>query len=136
MDYKRIAKYIFLLPTNVKGEVKKEEVYAIKIDFFGVKGRIEDEKGNESNIFKNEGSSGCIVELFKNGSPLDSNTVIPKQWGHINSFHLYSSSKNFLQQAPLSTTTVFFFKVRSCTSPTSLKVNSKYAKNIRLKLNK
>jgi hypothetical protein len=43
LDYKRSAKYIFLLPTTVKNssEKKKEEIYAIKIDFFGVKGRVE-----------------------------------------------------------------------------------------------
>ena len=42
LDYKRTSKYVFLLPTNTKGEKKKDEVYAIKIDFFGVKGRVED----------------------------------------------------------------------------------------------
>ena len=42
LDFKRSAKYIFLLPTTVKNspDKKKEEVYAIKIDFFGVKGRV------------------------------------------------------------------------------------------------
>jgi hypothetical protein len=31
-----------LLPTNIKNSAdKKDEVYAIKIDFFGAKGRIE-----------------------------------------------------------------------------------------------
>lgn len=42
LDYKRSAKYVFLLPTTVKNpSVKKDDVYAIKIEFFGVKGRLE-----------------------------------------------------------------------------------------------
>jgi hypothetical protein len=44
LDFKRSARYLFLLPTTVKAvnEKKKDEVYAIKLDFFGVKGRLEE----------------------------------------------------------------------------------------------
>jgi hypothetical protein len=52
LDYKRTAKYIFLLPTQTRGEKKKDEVYAIKLDFFGVKGRVEEEKGTDGGHFK------------------------------------------------------------------------------------
>lgn len=39
--YKRAAKYIFLLPTTVnKKDGTSDEGIAVKIDFFGVKGRI------------------------------------------------------------------------------------------------
>lgn len=41
--FKRVAKYIFFLPTGVnRKDNKKDEVIAIKIDFFGVKGRVEE----------------------------------------------------------------------------------------------
>ena len=61
---------------------------------------------------------------------------MPKRLGHINSYHLYPKSSNFLTQAPLSTTSVFFFKLRSHTCPTSIKVNSAHSKKIVLRLNK
>lgn len=61
---------------------------------------------------------------------------MPRRYGHINSYYYYPPSENFVAQAPLSTTTVFHFKLRSNISPTSLKVSSKYAQQVRLRLNK
>lgn len=87
-------------------------------------------------MLKNEGSSGCSVELYEKGTLLDETTIVPKHCGHVNSYHYYPSSENFVSQAPLSTTTVFSFKLRSHINPTSLRVNSKYAKKAILKLNK
>ena len=127
---------MFLLPTNTKGEKKKDEVYAIKIDFFGVKGRVEEELSLEGSCFKNEGDSGCAVELFKDGSGLNDKIAAPKRWGNINSYHFHASNPNFAVQAPLSTTTVFSYKFRKNGSPTSLKVRSQFAKKIILKQNK
>lgn len=124
------------MPTNTRGEKKKDQVFAIKIDFFGVKGRIEEEKNNEVNCYRHQGQSQCQVELFKNGEKIDSNVVVPKRWGNINSYHLYPTNKNFMSEAPLSTTTAYFFKFRKHTCPTSLKVSSQYAKKITIKINK
>ena len=136
LDYKRTSKYVFLLPTNTRGEKKKDEVYAIKIDFFGVKGRVEEELANESNYYKNEGSSGCSVQLFKDGTAMDDKIPQPRHWGHINSHYLYPSSTSYTAEAPLSTTSKFFFKFRKHNCPTSIKILSKHAKTIRIKLNK
>jgi hypothetical protein len=76
------------------------------------------------------------VQLYKDGAALDSNTLSAKQWGNVNSYHFHAPSSNFLVQAPLSATTVFSYKFRKNTCPTSLKVFSKYAKKITIKLNK
>jgi hypothetical protein len=68
LDYKRSAKYIFLLPTTVKqaGEKKKDDIYAIKIDFFGVKGRVEEERGQEPwyENYRNDGRTECEAQIF------------------------------------------------------------------------
>ena len=135
LDYKRTAKYLFLLPTNVKdGDKKKGEVYAIKLDFFGVKGRIENDRDSESSEFKHEGSSGCAVELLKEGNSIADHTIQSQVWGNVNSFSLYPSNRNFLSHAPLSTTTVFLYKLRTHSQPLTLKVDSKYAQRIRVRL--
>ena len=136
LDYKRTSKYVFLLPTNTKGEKKKDEVYAIKIDFFGVKGRVEEELTSDGNCFKNEGDSGCAVQIFKEGVALDDKISQPKHWGHVNSYHLHPSNQNYMTQAPLSTTSIFRYKFRKHNCPTSIKVLSKYAKKVTLKVKK
>jgi hypothetical protein len=56
IDYKRPAKYIFFLPTSVRTYSDKVDVAALKIDFFGVKGRIEecDEESHAIYNFKED----------------------------------------------------------------------------------
>ena len=45
------------------GQKKKDEVYTVKLNFFGVIGRIEYEKNLTKGSFKHEGNSGCSVQL-------------------------------------------------------------------------
>ena len=67
---------------------------------------------------------------------MDDKIAQPRHWGHINSYDLYPSSASYIAESPLSTTSIFFFKFRKNSCPTSLKILSKYAKNIGVKLNK
>jgi hypothetical protein len=74
--------------------------------------------------------------LFKDKARIDLSAVVPKKWGNINSFNFLPTNSNFITDAPLSTTTAYFFKFRKHTCPTSLKVTSKHAKRITIKVNK
>lgn len=40
LNFKRIANYVFLLPTSVSKKDNIDDVIALKIDFFGAKGRV------------------------------------------------------------------------------------------------
>ena len=61
MQYKRVAKYVYFLPTGIKRENDKDEVVSLKVDFFGVKGRIEKGQTDDDidliENYKNEGQA-------------------------------------------------------------------------------
>ena len=66
LDYKRSSRYIFILPTQNKVDIKKkDEVYAVKIDFIGIKGRIEQERVTKTSLYnyKDDGSTECQLGL-------------------------------------------------------------------------
>ncbi len=95
LDYKRSAKYVFLLPTTVKNpSVKKDDVYAIKIEFFGVKGRLEEQKSDDQwyNNFKNEGKTDCSSTLLNlidgKQEELKPQNITVRRISHINSFNI------------------------------------------------
>lgn len=136
---------MFLLPTTVKnpGEKKKDEVYAIKLDFFGVKGRIEEEKTVESfiNQFKNEGKSSCDVALLSTTAegeklPIDPTQLIVKRMGNVNSFFFLPANTSFYEKMPLSTSTVFSLKIRSSNAKKVLKVSSSFAQKVTVRVSK
>jgi hypothetical protein len=61
-----VAKYIYFLPTTIRKENEKDEVAAMKIDFFGVKGRIEEGQANEFDVideYKRDGPTQCVVDV-------------------------------------------------------------------------
>jgi len=61
---------------------------------------------------------------------------VPRKWGNINSFNFYPTNTAFITDAPLSTTTAYLFKFRKHNCPSSIKVLSKHAKRIIIKMNK
>jgi hypothetical protein len=144
LDYKRSAKYIFLLPTTTKNtsDKKKEEVYAIKIDFFGVKGRIEEEKSQDPwySSYRNEGKSDCEASISNyidgRAEPINPSNLTLKRISQVNSLNFLPAASSLFEKTPVSATSIFIFRIRDAQHKKIVKVSSNFSKTIAIRTKK
>jgi len=126
---------VFFFPTTVKKQADKTEVAAMKIDFFGVKGKVQDDeslKNDQSLItnFKNNGETSCQISITENnGSKV--NDVVVSKVSSANTFSFLQKNEAFLSKVPLSVTTVYCVKFKDTKNEKKVSIQSESAKDVR-----
>ena len=135
LDYKRPARYIYLLPTSLKKCSKKFEETEICMDFFGVKGRVmgDDLKQSATTSASQIAGQGMtdfkleILSVDKEGNKesFKEDRITLRRKSQINGVDFISPPiAESLKHIPVSTTTYLSLRIRNKDSGVLLRCTS------------
>ena len=142
LDYKRPARYIYLLPTSLKKCSKKFEETEICMDFFGVKGRVmaDDERVNTTSAaqISGQGITNFKLEILSiEGEgiqkPFPEDCITMRRKSQINGIDFVSpSSAESLKHIPVSTTTYLSVRISNKNNKVLLRCPSDSVKSLKI----